>query len=163
MVPELSPAGSTMKPLMGTEEAIIDAKGRLLLSKKKRERLGESFVIAVGHPGCLAIYPEKVWDGMLADIMQYESINDGRQQFTRLVLGLAEDELSCDGQGRVVIPQKLRELAKLTKEVLIIGCGERAEIWAKEEWEKYNENPDTYGQQRRNAIAKALGQMKGTV
>src|SRR5438105_15341198 len=108
---EPAPLGSNPKPLIGTDEAIIDVKGRLLLSKKKRDRLGDSFVIAVGHPGCLAAYPEPVWNQMLADIMQYESISDGRQQFTRLVLGLAEDELGCDAQGRVGILQKLRGLA----------------------------------------------------
>lgn len=153
--------GSDFKPLIGTDEAVIDGKGRILLSKKKRDRLGEPFSMALGDTGCLIAYPEAVWRRMFTEIMQYDSINQGRQQYTRLVLGLAEDELKCDAQGRVVIPQKLRDLAKLNKEVLIVGCGDRMEIWAKEEWEQFSRYPDTYGQQRRDAIQKAYFQMTG--
>lgn len=160
---EPAPLDSAFKPLIGTDEAIIDGKGRVLVSKKKRERLGEPFAMALSDTGCLIAYPEPVWRQMFTEIMKYDSINQGRQQYTRLVLGLAEDELKFDGQGRVVIPQKLRDLAKLNKEVLIVGCGDRAEIWAKEEWEQFNNYPDTYGQQRREAIQKAYTQMTGRV
>jgi division/cell wall cluster transcriptional repressor MraZ len=96
---------------------------------------------------------------MLAEILGYASINQGREQYTRLVLGTAEDELKCDQQGRVVVPQKLRDLAKLTDKVMLVGCGDRLEIWAKTEWEQYGEHPDTYGQKRRESIEKAYSQM----
>jgi MraZ protein len=147
------------KPLIGTDEATIDEKGRILIGKKKRERLGESFAMALGNVGCLVAYPEREWQRMLVEMLNYDSINQGREQYTRLILGLADDELKFDAQGRVVVPQKLRELAKLKDRVMLVGCGSRLEIWAKQEWDLYSENPDSYGQGRREAIAKAYGQM----
>lgn len=158
---EESGAGIGFKPLIGTDEATIDDKGRILVGKKKRERLGEPFTMALGDVGCLVAYPEARWQSMVEEIMRYDAINQGRQQFTRLVLGLADDELKFDAQGRFVVPQKLRELAKIKDRVMLVGCGDRLEIWAKEEWEQYSEFPDVYGQQRREAIAKAYNQMVG--
>ena len=159
---ELAALGSNFKPLIGTDEATVDSKGRILFSKKKRDRLGEPFAMALGNLGCLVAYPEVVWRRMFDEMMSYSYINQGRQQYTRLILGLADDDLKFDTQGRVVVPQKLRDLARLTKEVLIVGCGDRVEIWAKEEWDEFNRNQDGYAQHRRDAIEKAYLQMTGT-
>jgi MraZ protein len=158
---ETGGSGSIPRYILGTDSAEIDARGRILVSKKKRERLGEGFVLAFTPTGCLAAYPEERWVQKLNEIEDYHSINQGREQFSRLLMMWAEDDLSFDAQGRVVIPQKLRELAKLREKVLLIGCGDRLEIWAEEEWEQYNTYPDTYGQQRREAIQKAYTQMTG--
>jgi MraZ protein len=151
--------GSKLKPLLGTDEANVDDKGRILVSKKKRERLGETFAIALGPIGCLEAYPQEVFDEKVARITSLDSLNPGVQQYTRLVLGSAEDELKFDGQGRVVVPQKLRDLGKLTDKVLLIGCGDRLEIWSASEWAEFQLYPDVYGLQRRQAIEKAYGQM----
>ncbi|RYG49756.1 cell division/cell wall cluster transcriptional repressor MraZ [bacterium] len=149
------------KAILGQDEATIDGKGRLLLAKKKRERLGDGFVIALGEIGCLCAYPAEVWEEMLDTIYAYESINLGRQMYSRMVLGTAEDELSCDEQGRVVIPAKLRKMAALDKDVVLVGCGDRLEIWDREEYAKYEASPATYGQQRRETLQQALDTMKG--
>jgi MraZ protein len=158
---ESAASGSKFKPLLGTDEATIDDKGRILVSKKKRDRLGETFTMALGAVGCLVAYPEERWEQIVENILSYDSINQGREQYTRLILGLADDELKFDQQGRVVIPQKLRELARLSDKVMLVGCGDRLEIWARQEWEQYNQYPDTYGQKRREAIEKAYQQMVG--
>lgn len=149
------------KPLLGNDEAIIDGKGRLLLAKKKRERLGPGFVMALGEVGCLCAYPAEVWDEMLDTIYSYESINLGRQMYSRMVLGSAEDELDCDEQGRVVVPAKLRKVAGLNKDVTIVGCGNRLEIWDRDEYVRYEATPLTYGRERREALQQALDVMKG--
>lgn len=151
--------GSSFKPLLGTDESTIDSKGRILVTKKKRERLGESFVMVLGDVGCLCAYPEARWNELVSEIMKYGAINQGRQQYTRLILGSADDDLKFDEQGRVVIPHRLREMARLVRDVVIVGCGDRLEIWNKTEWEVYNRNPDTYGQERREAVQKAYGLM----
>ncbi|MFI5387573.1 MAG: division/cell wall cluster transcriptional repressor MraZ [Fimbriimonadales bacterium] len=150
-----------LKPLIGTDEATIDDKGRILVGKKKRERLGETFAMAVGEVGCLVAFPEEAWRNKVNEMLGYDSLNQGRQQYTRLFLGYADDELKFDQQGRVVVPQKLRELAKLTDKVLLVGCGDRLEIWAKEEYERFQEDTEGYGAKRREALAKAYGQMVG--
>ena len=154
-------ATSSLKPLIGTDEANIDDKGRILVGKKKRERLGEPFAMAVGEVGCLVAYPDKVWQRKVAEMLSFDSLNQGRQQYTRLFLGYADDELKFDQQGRVVVPQKLRDIAKLTDKVLLVGCGDRLEIWAKDEYERFQEDIEGYGAKRREALSKAHSQMVG--
>jgi MraZ protein len=149
------------KPLTLTDEATIDDKGRILISKKKRERLGEPFAIALGASGCLEAYPEWVWRRKLQDMLQHDTTNLGREQYTRLILGAADDDLRFDAQGRVVVPQKLRELANLKDKVLVVGCGDRLEIWAAAEYAKYMADPQGYGQERRTAIEEAQKRMVG--
>jgi MraZ protein len=151
------------QPLLGTDEATIDEKGRILFSKKKRERLGEHFTIALGSVGCLVAYPKSVWNSLVRNILSHDAINQGREHYTRLVLGLADDELKFDAQGRVVVPQKLRDLSQIKEkgQVLLVGCGDRVEIWSKDEYDKYQEYPDTYGQKRREALERAYRQMVG--
>jgi MraZ protein len=149
------------KPLIGTEEATVDDKGRILVSKKKRDRLGDEFAIVFGTRGCLAAYPKAIWERMLDEILQHDSINEGREQYTRLLLGTAEDDLKFDAQNRVVVPLKMREAAKLKDKVLLVGCLDRVEIWAKDEYELFQQDPDTYGRHRREAIAKAYNAMVG--
>jgi len=159
-VEEEQVSGSKLKPLLGTDEATIDGKGRILISKKKRERLGDDFAICLGENGCLNAYPAARWEELMAEINKYDPISGGRQQYTHLVLGTADDELSCDDQGRVVVPQKIRTMAKLTKDVVIVGCGDRIEIWDKAEHDLYLGSPDTYGAARRASIEKAYRDMK---
>ena len=149
------------KPLLGTDEATIDDKGRILVTKKKRDRLGENFTIAVGACGCLVAYPEARWNAVVDEILSSDAINIGREQYTRMIHGSADDECNFDAQGRVGVPKKLREVANLKGEVLLIGCGDRVEIWAKNEYEMYQRFPLEYGKDRRAAIENSYKQMKG--
>lgn len=149
------------KALTGTDEATVDDKGRILVGKKKRERLGEPFALALGPSGCLEAYPEWVWRRKLEDMLQHDTTNLGREQYTRLILGSADDEQKFDAQGRFVVPQKLREMAKLVDKVLLVGCGDRLEIWAKSEYEEHLRKPEEYGRERRDAIQRAQERMVG--
>jgi len=160
-VSENAVLGSKLKPLLGTDEATIDSKGRILVSKKKRDRLGDSFALCLGDNGCLYAYPGEQWEAILEEIFSCDPTNPGRQTYTRMVLGTADDEMRFDDQGRVVVPQKFREMAHLTKEVILIGCGDRLEIWGKEEYDKFVQYGDSYCQERREAIRKARLEMKG--
>lgn len=150
------------EPLLGTDEATLDDKCRILFSKKKRDRLGDKFTVAVGTVGCLVAYPQAVWSQMIKGVLQIDPTNLGREIYTRLVLGQADDELRFDPQGRVVVPQKLRDLAKIKEkgQVLIVGCGDRVEIWAREEYDKYLKDPESYGQERRETLVKAKQMMR---
>jgi MraZ protein len=157
----VSGTNTEYKPLVGTEEATIDSRGRVLLSKKKRERLGESFAMALGEVGCVCIYPEYRWQQMMDEINKYPPSNLGRIKYTRLVLPGSDDDLNCDPQGRVVIPKKLQELGKLSTEVLLVGCGDRIEIWDPAEYEKYEKDVDNYGVDRRNSWKSYRDEMIG--
>ena len=117
--------------------------------------------MALGAAGCVVAYPDIVWSQMVAEILGNSSTNQGRQQFTRLTIGTAEDDLSFDRQGRVVVPQKLREAAGLKEKVLVVGCLDRLEIWSQSEWQKYEADPEGYGKGRREAVERAHRQMTG--
>lgn len=148
--------------ITGTDEATIDEKGRVLVGKKKRERLGETFVLAIGKRQCLVAYPESVWSELVDEVFSHESINLGTEDYARQLLSDAEDEIKFDSQGRFVVPQRLRSIAKLKDKVVLLGCGNRMEIWAKSEYEAFLAHPDTYGIERCQTIERAYRQMKGT-
>ena len=154
-------SGSGLKQLIGTDDATIDEKGRLLVGKKKRDRLGPDFVMYFGDSGCIYAYPQDTWDVLTSFALSHDMLNQGRQDYTRMLMGEAEDELNFDGQGRVVVPKRLRELAKLQEKVTLKGCGDRLEIWATEEFAKYEANSSEYGRDRRDKMSKAFREMKG--
>lgn len=139
----------------------MDDKGRILVSKKNRERLGSDFTLVQSKLGNLVAFPKAVFDQLMSETFQFGLTNDGRMDYSRLLFGTAEDELKFDAQGRMVVPQKLRTAAKLKDKVLLIGCGDRMEFWAAGEWEEFNKYPDVYGRERRDAVEKAYDRMVG--
>lgn len=148
------------KRFFGYSEATIDEKGRILVDKKNRERLGKDFVVALMPTGCLAMYAAPQWDEKVEDMLSYDSMNTGREHYTRMMLANVADELNCDGQGRFVLPHKLREKAGLGEKVVLNGAGDRLEIWDADEFARYEVNPWTYGVDRREKIEKAYRMMK---
>lgn len=144
--------------LSGTDPATIDDKGRILIPKKKRERLGEDFTLALGTDECIEAYPKAHWERVVGEIERFSPLNEGRRHYSRLKIGLAEEEMRCDAQGRVVIPPKLRELANLRDSVVLVGCGERLEIWDKATYEQFEAK--NYGD-RKDAVTAAYQQMTG--
>lgn len=156
-----SPLPEGFKPLLGTEEANIDDKGRILVSKKKRDRLGSDFVFVLSKLGNLVAFPKVVFDLLVSETLSFGLTNDGRMDYSRFLFGDAEDDLKFDPQGRVVVPMKFRDAANLKGKVLLIGCGDRVEIWSESEWREFNKYPDVYGRDRRAAIEKAYDRMVG--
>ncbi|MHB8637330.1 MAG: division/cell wall cluster transcriptional repressor MraZ [Fimbriimonadaceae bacterium] len=147
--------------LMGSVEATIDEKGRVLVGKKNREALGESFVLAIGPSGVLNAYSNSVWVGIVKEILSHESINVGVDQYTRLIIGESEGDIRFDAQGRFVVPQRFRAAAKLKDKLKLVGCGNRMEIWAIPEYEACMANPEGYGLVRRQMVERAIQKMKG--
>ena len=143
------------KPLLGADESTVDDKGRVLVGKKRRERLGPNFAIAFNTTGCLCAYPQWRWERIVSEMLNYDPMNLGRERFTRLILSTAEDELNFDAQGRVVIPSDLRKVGGIEGRVTLLGAGDRLEIWAKEEYEKFQQDEDDYRRERREKIERA--------
>lgn len=156
-----TPPAAKFKALTGFDEASIDDKGRIAVNRKKRERLGDGFTLALGSRGCLVAYPEAIWDEMVGEMRSFNQLNEGREAFTRLVCAYAEDEIKFDAQNRFVVPHKLREVAKLRDKVVLIGCVDRMEIWAKSEWDEFQKYGDAYARDRREAMAAAYQAMVG--
>lgn len=112
----------------------IDAKGRIIVPSKFREPLGEEFVVTKGLDNCLFVFPDDEWKNFEEKLKSLPMSNKDARQFTRFFLaGAATVEL--DKQGRILLPPSLREFAGLTKDVVIVGVGNRVEIWDKSRWE----------------------------
>ena len=130
--------------LIGSEEVSIDEKGRVLLSKKKRERLGKNFAIVLSPLGCLIVYPEARFDEIYDQVAPGSGYDPSQEALSRMFLGEADDEQDVDAQGRYLVPAKLREKAGLADKVSVRGMGDRLEIWAKKSWDEYYDDPDSY-------------------
>ena len=114
----------------------IDAKGRLFILAKFREELGKMFIITKGLDGCLFVYSASAWE-VLEDNINQLPLSKSRN-LQRFFFSSAADCVP-DAQGRVLIPQNLREYAALQKEVTIIGVSGRVEIWNTARWKAINE------------------------
>ena len=115
----------------------MDVKGRLIMPAKLREDMGEKFIVTTGLDGCLFGFSMTEWQKFEDKLKSLPITNKNARNFVRFFLsGAIECEL--DKQGRFLISPKLRDVAKLVKDVAIIGTGTRIEIWDKEKWEEHN-------------------------
>ena len=115
----------------------IDTKGRVSVPAKFREQLGDTFILTKGLDNCLFIYPQNEWKIMEDKLKQLPLTNRDARAFVRFFFsGATECEL--DNQGRIRIPNNLREYALLDKEAVMIGVATRIEVWSQQEWDNYN-------------------------
>ena len=126
---------------MGTYNHTIDAKGRLIIPSKYRDVLGDTFVVTQGLDGCLFVYAIDDWKVFEAKLASLPLINQEARQFARFFLSGAQ-YVTVDKQGRILMPQDLREFAGLEKDVVLAGMGGRIEIWSLENWDKNSEEVD---------------------
>ena len=124
--------------LMGEYSHSLDAKGRIIMPAKLRQDIGEKFIITKGLDGCLFAFPQTEWFNFEEKLKTLPLSDRNARNFVRFFLSGAT-ECEIDKQGRFLIPNNLREAAKLEKDVIIIGVGTRLEIWNKEIWEKCDE------------------------
>ena len=119
---------------MGEYNHTIDAKGRLIVPSKFREILGDAFVVTKGLDGCLFVYDNEEWKLFEEKLRTLPITNKEARQFVRFFLAGAT-EAEVDKQGRILIPNVLREFAALQKDVVLVGVGSRIEIWGRERFE----------------------------
>ena len=132
--------------LLGEYECKMDAKGRLSIPtglKKQLESLvHEGFVINRDiHEKCLVMYPKQEWDKVSKQLSKLNRFIRKNALFIRKFNNGATP-LELDGSGRILIPKTLTSHASLTKEVTLIGNGERVEIWSKEEYNNMLSNDE---------------------
>ena len=119
---------------MGEYNHTIDAKGRLIVPSKCREALGDTFVVTKGLDGCLFVYDNKEWNAFEEKLKSLPLTNKEARQFARFFLAGAA-EVEVDKQGRILVPNILREFAQISKDVVLIGVASRIEIWSRERFE----------------------------
>lgn len=118
---------------MGEYNHSIDTKGRLIIPSRFREELGDDFVVTKGLDGCLFVFPDNEWRAFEEKLKALPLTNKSARQFARFfVAGATPCEL--DKQGRILLPQTLREFAGLEKDVVLTGMLNRIEIWSKTKW-----------------------------
>lgn len=115
----------------------IDAKGRVIIPVKMRDVLkGDRLVITNGFEKCLYAYSIQEWEHIEEAISALPTTSEKVRMFERFFIGPAEI-CDIDGQGRVLVPQTLREYAELEKQIFVVGLKRRLEIWDKANWDKY--------------------------
>ena len=122
---------------MGEFLHTIDNKGRLILPAKFREELGDTFVITKGLDNCLFIYSQPEWAIIEEKLKKLPLAKPEARAFVRFFFSGAA-EVECDKQGRILVPNNLREFSGLDKEVVVIGVSSRIELWDKGAWDDYN-------------------------
>jgi MraZ protein len=128
----------------GANKLTLDAKGRMVMPTRYRERLlercGGKLVITVDKDQCLLIYPLPDWEEIERKLMRLPTLNPQARRLQRLMVGHATD-LELDGHGRVLLPPSLREYGLLTRDAVLIGQGVRFELWDEARW---NERRDEW-------------------
>lgn len=120
----------------GEFQHTLDEKGRVIIPAKLREGLGDVIMITRGLDRCLFIYPLEAWKKIEQKLKELPLTRSEARAFARYFFsGAAEVEI--DKQGRILIPQNLREYAGIEKEVAIIGVSDRVEVWSEAAWREY--------------------------
>ncbi len=126
----------------GINNIAVDAKGRMALPARYRERLleacGGRLIVTVDQDHCLLVYPLPEWEIIEEKINNLPSLNKQARLLQRLYIGYATD-LEMDGQGRILLPAMLRDYAGLKKKAVLIGQGKKLEIWDEDTWDKNQE------------------------
>jgi len=127
----------------GEFEHSIDRKGRLILPAKFREvdknQFVEKFFVTRGLDKCLFMFSEEEWRSQENKFKSMPFTKQQTRTFNRLLFSGAV-EASFDKQGRILLPQYLKDFADIKKDVMIVGVSNRIEIWAKDKWQEYFTN-----------------------
>lgn len=111
----------------------IDVKGRLIVPARMRDELGEQVVLSRWLDPCIAIWSPAEWEAIELKLRAQKSGSSAARRLVRKIAGSAHED-TVDKQGRVIVPAHLREIAGITRDVVVVGALNRAEIW----------NPDRY-------------------
>jgi MraZ protein len=123
----------------GINSVNLDAKGRMAVPKKYRDSIAEAsdnqLVATIDlHSPCLLIYTLDEWEVIERKLMSMPNVDPQARLYQRLLLGHAT-EMEIDSQGRVLLPALLREHAKLDKPAILLGQGNKFELWSQEAWD----------------------------
>lgn len=121
----------------GVNNITLDAKGRMAMPTRYRERLHErcdgQLVVTVDRDHCLLVYPLPEWEEIERKLVRLPSLNKQARRLQRLLIGHAT-ECQLDANGRVLLPPPLREFASLNRQAVLIGQGNKFELWDEQVW-----------------------------
>ena len=114
----------------------LDAKNRMRIPAKLREELGPNYSVTIGSGGCLYVYSEEQTKALKQKLNSINSFDEEHLKAARFVLYNIW-EATEDNQGRILLPENLRRLAKLEKNVIVLKGPTCVEIWSEEVWNEY--------------------------
>lgn len=121
---------------IGEYHHTIDEKGRIIIPAKFREELGNTFIVTRGIENCLFVYSEENWAQITNKLNSLPFTKKDARTFNRFFMSGATN-VELDKQGRVNISKPLIDYANLLKDCVIIGTGDRLEVWSQESWESF--------------------------
>jgi MraZ protein len=139
---------------IGEYKHTIDDKGRLAIPAKFRGDLAKGAVVTRGLDSTLFLFPLEEWDKLASKLSSLPLGQSNSRAFSRLMLAGAMD-VSLDKQGRLVLPEYLRDYASLSKQVVVAGLYNRLEIWDEQKWQTYK----TAMEEEVGDIAEKLGEL----
>ncbi|PIR44317.1 cell division/cell wall cluster transcriptional repressor MraZ [Candidatus Wolfebacteria bacterium CG10_big_fil_rev_8_21_14_0_10_31_9] len=132
----------------------LDVKGRMAVPAKFRNKLGVNAIITRGLDHCLFIFNSKEWEILAQKLISLPLAQANSRAFVRLMLAGAVDA-EVDKQGRILIPDYLREYAGLKKETIVTGLYNRIEVWDSNIWKQYKIKTEASSEE----IAEKLGEL----
>ncbi len=139
---------------IGEYQHNLDEKGRLAVPKKFRSDLSKGAVVTRGLDNSLFLYTRNEWAKLAEKLANLPFAQANTRAFARLMLAGAMD-VQVDKQGRIMLPEYLREFAGLKKEIVVAGLYSRLEIWDKGKWELYKKQTE----KESNKIAEQMGEL----
>jgi MraZ protein len=124
--------------LLGTHSYQLDPKGRVSLPSRFREAFADGAVLTLGQDGCLFCFPRAEWDRRSGEVRAFPLSDAQARAYSRMFFGKAES-VEIDAQGRLLIPQRLRQEVGIRKEAVVLGVYDRMEIWDREAHERYEQ------------------------
>ena len=137
----LSSGMNAMLLLTGEYRHVIDGKSRVLISNKLRSQIdadehGSNFYLVLGANGILCLYPEKYFEQIALSVAPGTTAPDEAVTFERISFALAS-KVELDGQGRLLLNERLRKRAGLEDHITLIGVRDHIELWNSNNWEQY--------------------------
>src|SRR3989344_7473070 len=139
---------------IGEYQHNIDVKGRLAVPVKFRKDLSKGAVVTKGLDDCLFLYTKEEWQKLADKLAKLPISKANTRAFARLMLAGAMD-VEVDRQGRMLLPDYLRQYSGIKKKAIIAGLYNRLEIWDEQKWNKYKQGMET----KSGDIAEALGEL----
>ncbi len=138
---ERSSGASAMLLLTGEYQHVVDGKSRVLISNKLRSQIdvdehGSNFYLVLGANGILCLYPEKYFERIVLAIGPGTTAPDEAVTFERMSFAMAS-KVELDGQGRLLLNERLRNRAGLKDHITLVGVRDHIELWNAEQWEQY--------------------------
>jgi len=132
----------------------LDIKGRMAIPVKFRNKLGPGAIITRGLDRCLFVFNNKDWESLVQKLIALPLAQANSRAFVRLMLAGATD-VELDKQGRILIPDYLRQYAGLKKQAIVTGLYNRIEIWDSEAWKQYKSKTESQSDE----IAEKLSEL----